>query len=465
MTTPHTLAELLEEYERALAYTDRLWTDLTPDELRWRPNEHSSAIAWHVGHQAAVAHYLVRNLMAAEPLIDPELDSIMDSSTHEPDRGDPPGIERLARYRATTARRVRFRVDNLAIGRVCRPSFGEYATTMMTAIVNHEYQHSKWIGEVRSDTLHKPLPDTPDSTAIDAARRLRHAGELRRVERRSVTACGGRRNDGRHFRNLRRGVVGEHLAVGLAGRAVGDRVAAVADRADRVAAHRARLADAAVHAVRADRPTSSCPCVSARRPGRRRRTRGSPPRRRRRPPARACRSSRTATAWRGGRSRWPAFGPARRCSAGRAGSRARACSWPRTRSRSSSAVTSVGLGAEPVERLHVERPVGRDAPDAGPALVAGLGEQQRRAFGEHEAGLAVAGFGDASSSTSSRPPCIRWTDERHGSNAQQQVLAAPADGEQRRGRTPSSGAGDAVFNAVKCERRRTARARRRGTAR
>lgn len=167
MTTPHTLAELLEEYERALAYTDRLWTDLTVDELRWRPNEHSSAIAWHVGHQAAVAHYLVRNLTAAEPMIDPELDSIMDSATHEPDRGDLPSRERLARYRATVAERVRLRVDNITIGNVGAPAqLRQIATTMMTAIVNHEYQHSKWIGEVRSEALHRPLPDPPSSDKL-----------------------------------------------------------------------------------------------------------------------------------------------------------------------------------------------------------------------------------------------------------------------------------------------------------
>jgi uncharacterized protein YbdZ (MbtH family) len=167
MTTRHTLAELVEEYERALAYTEQLWTDLTEEELRWRPHEHSSAIGWHLGHQAAVAHYLVRNLTAAEPMIDPELDAIMDSATQEPARGDLPGIERLASYRATTAERVRFRVDNIAIGSVGAPAqLQRIATTMMTAIVNHEYQHSKWIGEVRSEALHKTLPDPPGSERL-----------------------------------------------------------------------------------------------------------------------------------------------------------------------------------------------------------------------------------------------------------------------------------------------------------
>ena len=56
---------------------------------------------------------------------------------------------------------------------------------------------------------------------------------------RASARCAVRR---RYFRNLRRGVVGQHLAAGLAGRAVVDRVGVVLDGPDRVAAHRARLA-------------------------------------------------------------------------------------------------------------------------------------------------------------------------------------------------------------------------------
>ncbi|MDT0547474.1 MULTISPECIES: DinB family protein [Streptomyces] len=49
------LEALLREYDRARAYTDELWKDLTPDEVTWRPHENSSAIGWHLGHQAHVA--------------------------------------------------------------------------------------------------------------------------------------------------------------------------------------------------------------------------------------------------------------------------------------------------------------------------------------------------------------------------------------------------------------------------
>src|SRR6516225_9094951 len=63
----HELQALLYEYDRARTYTDELWKDHTPDEVTWRPHENSSAIGWHLGHQAHVAHFMIRNLTAAEP--------------------------------------------------------------------------------------------------------------------------------------------------------------------------------------------------------------------------------------------------------------------------------------------------------------------------------------------------------------------------------------------------------------
>ncbi len=161
------LAELLDEYDRALEYTSRLTSDLSADELQWRPNENSSAVAWHLGHQAAVAHYMVRNLTAAEPRIDPEIDSVMDSATQEPDRGDLPSIERLVAYRTMVAERVRFRVQNIDAGNVGAPEqLRHIATTMLTAIINHEYQHDTWIGEVRLSAHGKPLPTPPASNRL-----------------------------------------------------------------------------------------------------------------------------------------------------------------------------------------------------------------------------------------------------------------------------------------------------------
>ena len=44
------IAELLDEYDRARAYTDALWQDLPDMEIRWRPHPNFSPIGWHLGH-------------------------------------------------------------------------------------------------------------------------------------------------------------------------------------------------------------------------------------------------------------------------------------------------------------------------------------------------------------------------------------------------------------------------------
>lgn len=161
------LTSLLREYDRALDHTDSLWIDLTADEVRWRPRPEASAIGWHLGHQAAVAHFMVRNLVAAEASIDPRLDALMDSATPEPARGSLPAIEDLRAYRRRVADRVRTRVGEVVAGNVGAPrQLGRVAATMLRGIVDHEYQHSKWIGEVRVGELGHPLPDPPTSDAL-----------------------------------------------------------------------------------------------------------------------------------------------------------------------------------------------------------------------------------------------------------------------------------------------------------
>ncbi len=158
------IQELLTEYDRAQVYTKDLWRDLTEDEVVWRPNEQSSAIGWHLGHQAAVAHFMVRNLTAAEASPDPELDVIMDSATPERDRGNLPDLGRLAEYRNNVAQRVRLRVGDIDRGAVGAPEqLRCIAETLLVAVINHEYQHSKWIGEVRSGQFGHALPETPVS--------------------------------------------------------------------------------------------------------------------------------------------------------------------------------------------------------------------------------------------------------------------------------------------------------------
>ena len=182
MTEPMTssaapLDALVEELRRAWAHTDALWLDLDEHQLRWRPDEHASAIGWHLGHQAAVAHFMVRNLLAAEPSPDPELDSLMDSATPEPARGDLPDRERLGRYRAAVADRVVARIDAIRLGEVGAPAqLSVVAAGLVRALVNHEYQHDQWIGEVRSRDLGaaaSPPPASPNLTTLDGYTVLR----------------------------------------------------------------------------------------------------------------------------------------------------------------------------------------------------------------------------------------------------------------------------------------------------
>ena len=166
MPTP-LLTDLVAEYERSLEYTASLVTDLSQGEIHWRAGEDASAIGWHLGHQAAVAHFMVRNLTSAEPLIDPELDTLMDSATAERDRGDLPDVARLHDYRATVADRVRFNIDKINGGNVGAPTqLRVIAHGLLVAVINHEYQHSKWIGEVRAEVHGKDLPPDPESAFL-----------------------------------------------------------------------------------------------------------------------------------------------------------------------------------------------------------------------------------------------------------------------------------------------------------
>ncbi|WIX75095.1 DinB family protein [Amycolatopsis carbonis] len=164
----HEVTELLREYDRARAYTDLLWKDLSADEVTWRPHENSSAIGWHLGHQAHVAHFMVRNLTAAEPSPDPELDGLMDSARPEQFRGALPTVERLTTFRETVAARVHARLDAIAGGRVSSPDqLTVVCRHLLIALINHEYQHDQWIGEVRSENLGHALPPDPDTDQVN----------------------------------------------------------------------------------------------------------------------------------------------------------------------------------------------------------------------------------------------------------------------------------------------------------
>jgi hypothetical protein len=166
-----TLCDLLDELDRALAYTDDLQVGLTPEQIAWRPKAESSAIGWHLGHQPAVAHYMVRNLIAAEPSIDADIDALMDSATPERHRGDLPSLERIRAYRRAVAERIHDRIGQIDQGAVGAPNqLRLIASTLLVTIVNHEYQHSKWIGELRTGAFGldaPPLPRSPRLTLVD----------------------------------------------------------------------------------------------------------------------------------------------------------------------------------------------------------------------------------------------------------------------------------------------------------
>lgn len=144
------LLDLLHEYDTARRYTDLLTADVDDDALVWRPRPTSSAIGWHLGHQAAVNHYLIRNLLSAEPSPDPDLDTLFDSATPEPERGDLPARDRLVRYRDTIAERTWDMISRIDRGEVGAPNqLPAIAAGVLVAATNHEYQHDTWVGEMR----------------------------------------------------------------------------------------------------------------------------------------------------------------------------------------------------------------------------------------------------------------------------------------------------------------------------
>ena len=160
------LAELMVEYEQARDYTLSLIAELDDGAIRWRPREQASGIGWHLGHQAAVNHFMIRNLTAAEPSIDPTLDALFDSANPEPRRGQLPPLAEILEYRDTVATRTRAIVERIATGGVSAPAqLSVVATSLLVSLINHEYQHDCWIGEMRAMLGCSASPD-PVSTRL-----------------------------------------------------------------------------------------------------------------------------------------------------------------------------------------------------------------------------------------------------------------------------------------------------------
>lgn len=157
------LATLREEYDLALQYTRDLYEDLPEADVHWRPRAKSSAIAWHLGHQAAVNHFLLRNLFDAEPSIQPRYDALFDAANPEENRGDLPALTLIVDYRQVVAARTHARLEELlGAGRAAPTQRAHAMHTILINLINHEYQHDCWIGEMRQ-TLGYSIPGTVPS--------------------------------------------------------------------------------------------------------------------------------------------------------------------------------------------------------------------------------------------------------------------------------------------------------------
>ena len=163
---PMDLPDLQAEARIARRYSEALIDDLSEDQALWRPNENSSAIGWHLGHQAAVNHFMVRNLTAAVPSINKDFDALFDSATVEQQRGELPPVGEILQFRAEVAEQTMATVQRIADGDVGAPEqLTQIAIGMVRAMINHEYQHAKWIGEVRHDLIGAEAP-APESTNL-----------------------------------------------------------------------------------------------------------------------------------------------------------------------------------------------------------------------------------------------------------------------------------------------------------
>ena len=166
MLVPTNLDLLADEYELARSYSESLLQDLSDEDVAWRPHEESSAIGWHLGHQAAVNQFMVRNLTAAEPSFDAALDRLFDSATPETDRGVLPSLDKIIAYRAAIGASTIAVVNRIRAGAVGAPDqLSLIASGLLHAVVNHEYQHGTWIAEVRK-TLGAPAIADPSSDQV-----------------------------------------------------------------------------------------------------------------------------------------------------------------------------------------------------------------------------------------------------------------------------------------------------------
>lgn len=157
------LESLRNEFDLAQRYTQSLYEDLNDADVQWRPTSQSSSIAWHLGHQGAVTHLLVRNLIEAEPSLNPRFDRLFDAANPQENRGDLPSLAEIATYRKAAGDRIHAHLTALLDGH--RPAAHGAAHQVvriigpiLVGLINHEYQHNCWIREMRGLMGH----DKPD---------------------------------------------------------------------------------------------------------------------------------------------------------------------------------------------------------------------------------------------------------------------------------------------------------------
>jgi hypothetical protein len=153
------LAMLRDEYDLARRYTQSLYADLPEADVHWRPAPKSSGIGWHLGHQAAVTHFLVRNVLAAEPSLNPQFDTLFDAATPEEQRGTLPPLHAILTYREAIAHRTHAHIEALLTGTRPAAQQATYALgALLLSLINHEYQHNCWVREMRA-LLGRATPD------------------------------------------------------------------------------------------------------------------------------------------------------------------------------------------------------------------------------------------------------------------------------------------------------------------
>ena len=157
------LETLREEYDLARRYTESLYADLSQAEMQWRPEPKSSSIAWHLGHQAAVTHLLLRNLIAGEPSFNPQFDTFFDAANPQEERGQLPEIDEIIAYRDAVAARTHSHLasvldPNRDVAHDATQQVSRIIAPIVVSLINHEYQHDCWIREMR-DLLGRSQPD------------------------------------------------------------------------------------------------------------------------------------------------------------------------------------------------------------------------------------------------------------------------------------------------------------------